>query len=74
MTWHGTPTHTHMRQPMSLLSINILHLAVSNIQRGQALTHHPPARPPPLGTMSENNVRTALKGYGVKSEHKRTEV
>ena len=53
--------HTYTPQPMSLPSINFLHLTVSEIQPGQ--TFPPPAH---LDNMGENNNPTALKGCGVK--------
>ena len=55
--------HTYTPQPMSLPSINFLHLTVSEIQPGQTISRRPPAHP---DTMGENNTPTALKGCGVK--------
>ena len=59
--------HTMMLQPnvkpMSLPSINFLHLTVSEIQPGQTFSHHLPAH---LDIMGENNTLTVLKGCGVK--------
>ena len=59
---------------MSLPSTNFLHLTVSEIQPGQTISDHPPARPPiwtPAhpDTMGENNTPTALKGCGVKTAY-----
>ena len=57
--------HTYTPQPMSLPSMNFLHLTVSEIQPRQTISHlplspaHLPARP---DTMGENNTPTALKG------------
>ena len=57
--------HTYTLQPMSLPSMNFLHLTVSEIQPGQTF---PPARPTTHpDTMGENNTPTALKGCGVKN-------
>ena len=50
---------------MSLPSIKILHLAVSEIQPGQTLSLSPPAHP---DAMVENNTSRALKGCGIKTE------
>ena len=47
--------HTHTPQPMSLPSINFLHLTVFEIQPGQTISSHPPVY---LDTMSENNTPT----------------
>ena len=55
--------HTYTPQPMSLPSMNFLHLTVSEIQPGQTISRRPPAHP---DTMGENNTPTALKGCGVK--------
>ena len=55
--------HTYTPQPMSLPSMNLLHLTVSEIQPGQTISRRPPAHP---DTMGENNTPTALKGCGVK--------
>ena len=38
--------HTYTPQPMSLPSMNFLHLTVSEIQPGQTISRRPPARPP----------------------------
>ena len=54
--------HTYTPQPMSLPSMNFLHLTVSEIQPGQTISRLP-AHP---DTMGENNTPTALKGCGVK--------
>ena len=54
--------HTYTPQPMSLPSMNFLHLTVSEIQPGQTISRRPPAHP---DTMGENNTPTALKGCGV---------
>ena len=54
--------HTYTPQPISLPSMNFLHLKVSEIQPGQTISR-PPAHP---DTMGENNTPTALKGCGVK--------
>ena len=60
--------HTYTPQPMSLPSMNFLHLTVSEIQPGQTISRRPPGRPPAHpDTMGENNTLTALKGCGVKS-------
>ena len=56
--------HTYTPQPMSLPSMNFLHLTVSEIQPGQTISRRPPAHP---DTMGENNTPTALKGCGVKA-------
>ena len=61
--------HTYTPQPMSIPSINFLHLTVSEIQPGQTISRRPPTRP---DTMGENNTPTALKGCGVKRESKQT--
>ena len=58
--------HTYTPQPMSLPSMNFLHLTVSEIQPGQTISRRPPAHP---DTMGENNTPTALKGCGVKSRN-----
>ena len=59
--------HTYSPQPMSLPSMNFLHLTVSEIQPGQTISRHPPVRPTAHpDTMGENNTPTALKGCGVK--------
>ena len=55
--------HTYTPQPMSLPSINFLHLTVSEIQPGQTISRRPPAHP---DTMGENNTPTAL-GCRVKT-------
>ena len=55
--------HTYTPQPMSLPSMNFLHLTVSEIQPGQTIYRRPPAHP---DTMGENTTPTALKGCGVK--------
>ena len=47
---------------MSVPSINVRHLTVSEIQAGQTFSHRPPTHP----DMGENNTLTALKGCGVK--------
>ena len=60
--------HTYTPQPMSLPSMNFLHLTVSEIQPGQTISRHPPAHPPTHpDTMGENNTPTALKGCAVKN-------
>ena len=60
--------HTYTPQPMSLPSMNFLHLTVSEIQPGQTISHRPPDRlPAHPDTMGENNTPTALKGCGVKN-------
>ena len=56
--------HTYTPQPMSLPSMNFLHLTVFEIQPGQTISRRPPAHP---DTMGENNTPTALKGCGVKT-------
>ena len=66
--------HTYTPQPMSLPSMNFLHLTVTEIQPGQTIsrrpTDRPPSRPPAHpDTMGENNTPTALKGCGVKKRH-----
>ena len=43
--------HTYTPQPMSLPSMNFLHLTVSEIQPGQTISRRPPAHP---DTMGEN--------------------
>ena len=58
--------HTYSPQPMSLPSMNFLHLTVSEIQPGQTISRRPPTHP---DTMGENNTPTALKGCGVKSPY-----
>ena len=55
--------HIYTCQPMSLPSINFLHLMVSEIQPGQTFSCRLPTHP---DTMGENNTLTALKGCGVK--------
>ena len=55
--------HTYKPLPMSLPSINFLHLMVSEIQPGQTISRRPPAHPDTIG---ENNTPTALRGCGVK--------
>ena len=57
---HHDIAHLHP-QPMSLPSINALHLTVSEIQPRQTFSR-PNAHP---DTMGENNTLTALKGCGV---------
>ena len=60
--------HTYTPQPMSLPSMNFLHLTVSEIQPGQTISRRKPTRPPAHpDTMGENNTPTALKGCGVKT-------
>ena len=60
--------HTYTPQPMSLPSMNFLHLTVSEIQPGQTISRRLTARPPAhLDTTGENNTPTALKGCGVKN-------
>ena len=55
--------HTYTPLPMSLPSINLLHLTVPEIQAGQTFpAAHLPSHP---DTMGENNTPTALKGCGV---------
>ena len=54
--------HTYTPQPMSLPSMNFLHLTVSEIQPVLFPAARPPAHP---DTMGENNTPTALKGCGV---------
>ena len=44
--------HTYTPQPMSLPSMNFLHLTVSEIQPRQTISRRPPAHP---DTMGENN-------------------
>ena len=61
--------HTYNPELMSLPSINILHLTVSEIQPGQAFSSLRPRRPS-RHAMGENNTRTALKGCGVKTSTK----
>ena len=56
--------HTYTPQPMSLPSMNFLHLTVSEIQPGQTISRRPPTHPDNMG---ENNTPTALKGCGVKT-------
>ena len=53
--------HTYTPQPMSLPSMNFLHLTVSEIQPGQTISRRPPARLPTRppahpDTMGENNT------------------
>ena len=60
---HTMMLHTYTPQPMSLPSMNFLHLTVSEIQPGQTISRRPPAHP---DTMGENNTPTALMGCGVK--------
>ena len=55
--------HTYTPQPMSLPSMNFLHLTVSEIQPEQTISRRLTAHP---DTMGENNTLTALKGSGVK--------
>ena len=55
--------HTYTHQPMSLASINFLHLMVCEIQQEKNFSWPPPALP---DTMGENDTPTALKGCGVK--------
>ena len=66
--WQGQRSnqvaHLHP-QPMSLPSINFLHLMVSEIHARQTSSHRPPAHPDTIG---EINTLTALKGCGVKNE------
>ena len=53
---------------MSLPSINVLHLTVSEIQPGETFSRRPRTHPPTHpDTMGENNTPTALKGCGVKT-------
>ena len=59
--------HTYTPQPMSLPSMNFLHLMVSEIQPGQTISRRPPTHP---DTMGENNTPTALKGCGVKTTYR----
>ena len=59
--------HTYTPQPMSLPSMNFLHLTVSELQPGQTISRRPPAHP---DTMGENNTPTAPKGCGVKNVYK----
>ena len=57
--------HTYTPQPMSLPSINFLHLIVSEKQPGQTFPFDRlPAHP---DTMGENDTLTAIKGCGVKT-------
>ena len=56
--------HTYTPQPMSLPSMNFLHLTVSEIQPGQTISRRPPTHP---NTMGEKDTPTALKGCGVKT-------
>ena len=59
--------HTYTSQPMSLPSINFLHLKVSEIQPGQTFsTARMPGAAHP-DSMAENNTPTALKSCGVKT-------
>ena len=58
--------YTYTPQTMSLLSINFLHLTVSEIQPRQTFSRYPSAHP---DTMGENNTPTDLKGCGVKIVH-----
>ena len=66
---HIMTMHTYNPQPMSLPSINFLHLTVSEIQAGQTF---PAARPPDRlpthpDTMGENNTPTDLEGLWGKN-------
>ena len=45
--------HTYNPQPMSLPSINFLHLTVAEVQAGQTSSQRPPTHP---DTMHENNT------------------
>ena len=59
--------HTYIPQPMSLPSMNFLHLTVSEIQSGQTISRRPPTHlPAHPDTMGENNTPRALKGCGIK--------
>ena len=49
--------HTYTPQPMSLTSMNLLHLTVSEIQPGQTISRCPPAHP---DTMGENNKKDKI--------------
>ena len=60
--------HTYTSITNVLLSINFLHLTVSEIQAGETFSRHPPAHP---DTMGENNTPTALKGCGVKTDQQK---
>ena len=40
---------TYTPQPMSLPSMNFLHLTVSEIQPGQTISRRPPAQPDTMG-------------------------
>ena len=63
--------HTYTPQPMSLPSMNFLHLTVSEIQPGQTISRRPPDHlPVHPDTMGENNTPIALKGCGVKTGEK----
>ena len=53
-------SHTYIPQPMSLPSINFLHLTVSEIQPRQ--TFLPPAHP---DAMNESNIQTVLYVTGL---------
>ena len=60
---HTMTSHTFTPLPMSLPSINFLHLMVSEIQPGQTFSRCPPTHSPAHpDTMGESNTPTALKG------------
>ena len=64
---HTMRLHTYTPWPMSLPSINYLHLTVSDVQPRQTFYCCPPALPNAalLDTIGENNTQTALKGCSV---------
>ena len=56
---HTMPFHTYTPYPMSLVSINFLHLTCSEIQPGQTFSRHPPPAHP--DTMGENYTPCGVK-------------
>ena len=57
------PMHTYTPQPMSLPSMNFLHLTVPEIQPGQTISRRPPIQTPWVKTIP----RQPLMGCGVKT-------
>ena len=65
---HTMTLHTYNPLPMSLTSINSLHLIIFEIQLNNLFplpTHLPTRKPAHPDTMGENNTPAAIKGYWV---------
>ena len=56
--------HTYTPQPMSLPSMNFLHLTVSEIQPGQTISRRPPAQPPIRTPWVKTIPRQPLRAVG----------